>query len=40
LAWEEIKWIINNHKVPELAPEVQAEMKRIIKAGEKELALS
>jgi trimethylamine--corrinoid protein Co-methyltransferase len=40
LAWKEIKWIINNHKVPELEPEIQAELKRIIKAGEKELSLS
>jgi trimethylamine--corrinoid protein Co-methyltransferase len=39
LAWEEIRWIINNHKVPELDPKVQAELKQIIQAGEKELLL-
>jgi trimethylamine--corrinoid protein Co-methyltransferase len=40
LAWEEIKWIINNHKIPELEQKVQTELKQIIKAGEKELSLS
>ena len=40
LAWEEIRWIINNHHVPELEPKVQSELKQIIQAGEKELPLS
>ena len=37
LAWEEITWILENHRVPELDPKVQAELKRIVAAGEKEL---
>lgn len=40
LAWEEIEWIIKNHKVPELDKNVQKELKNIIKAGEKKLPLS
>jgi trimethylamine--corrinoid protein Co-methyltransferase len=37
VAWEEIHWIVNNHKVPELEPGVQSELKRIVAAAEKAL---
>jgi len=40
LAWEEIEWILQNHKFPELEPGVQRELKRIIKEAEWELGIS
>ena len=40
LAWEEVKWILENHHVPELDSKIQAELKRIIRAGENELSIS
>jgi trimethylamine--corrinoid protein Co-methyltransferase len=40
IAWDEIEWIINNHKIPKLDIHVQKELQKIIEAGEKELPLS
>jgi trimethylamine--corrinoid protein Co-methyltransferase len=40
LAWEEIEWIIRNHKIPALDPHIQTELQKVIQAGEKELPLS
>ncbi len=39
LAWEEINWILDNHRVPELDPKVQAELKRLIEAAEEDLGI-
>ena len=35
-----IEWIIRNHKIPALDRHIQAELKKIIQSGEKELPLS
>ena len=39
-AWDQIEWILENHRAPDLNPKVQAEMKRIVTAAENDLSLS